>query len=456
MRAWGAMERESSDTSVGSRELGLEVSRYGSPIGVMGGGAILSRRGWMKGIARLFFALGVVPGRVLRAGDELSPELRLLKNIEQELVQGCLYPLTTEEVLAGGLRALSKELGPALSNCFPSEEPKDVASLVEAYQKALSAVMQTQMARDLKWTPVSLMEVAMAGFVRTLDPFSFYVDSASAQVMRESTDLEYASVGMETSWRNGRIFCFPFPSYGAERAGIDSGDELLEVDGWSVGGRSEWEVTRRLRGGGLGSKITLKVRRAGREEMTFTFARERIKRSASARILDFPKGVRVTSPRVDDLFFEAVSKAAESITARHTLCLDLRGNEGGDISNAVRVAELFLPKGTPICSAKTLEAKIVYASKNAKPFRPGKLLIFQDEQTASGAEVIIAALLGYAPLKCETRGVKTFGKGLLQNQIQVARGGILRFTSARIYGPAGEYWHDVGIAPNSKLSPDTE
>jgi carboxyl-terminal processing protease len=408
----------------------------------------------LSGLIRAAGLIGFTGVSRLFADDELSPELQLLKNIQHELVERCLYRLETDQILAGGLHALSKEVGPQFSDCFPKEDLHEVGALVEAYQKMFAAVLAHPSARDAGWSPASLVEKAMVAYVRTLDPFSSYIDSASAQVFHRTEDAEYASAGMETRWKDGRVFCHPYESFSAERAGVEQGDELLEVDGWLVSGHSVWEVTRRLRAGGPGSKISIKVLRGGSVEKLFAFTRERIEKNAAVQVSSFPKGVRIAGWRLNDSFYETVHRTVAAMTSKHTLCLDLRGNEGGDFGCAVRVAELFLPKGTPVCAKQTRAGRATLVSQNSRPARIGKLLVLQDEQTASGAEIIIAALLAHAPLKCETRGARTFGKGLLQTQIQVARGGVLQVTSARIYGPAGEYWHDVGIPPNSKLPPD--
>jgi len=93
-------------------------------------------------------------------------------------------------------------------------------------------------------------------------------------------------------------------------------------------------------------------------------------------------------------------------------------------------------------------------SRNKSPYSAKGMLILQNKFTASGAELIIAALQGHPGLRVETRGEKTFGKGLLQRQIQVVRGGILEITEAKMYGPRGEFWDGNGLEPSSKKAVD--
>jgi carboxyl-terminal processing protease len=148
-----------------------------------------------------------------------------------------------------------------------------------------------------------------------------------------------------------------------------------------------------------------------------------------------------------------------SIGPAKALTLDLRGCPGGPVNFAVAIASMFLPADTIVAKLETLAGTETLRSNNSAPYRPAKLSILQDRFTGSAAEVIIAALLGYSPIKAQSYGEKTYGKGVTQRVIKVSgknhngetvvEAGMLKITDSRIYGPNGEFWDGTGLPPSS-------
>ena len=163
-----------------------------------------------------------------------------------------------------------------------------------------------------------------------------------------------------------------------------------------------------------------------------------------------------------DISSRAVADLREqlrSIGPAKAITLDFRGCPGGPLNFAVAIASMFLPTDTVVGKLQTLSEEETLRSNNSAPYRPAKLSILQDRFTGSAAELIISALLGYPPLKAQSFGEKTYGKGVAQRVVKISgknqkgeivvQTGMLKITDSRIYGPNGEFWDGTGLPPSS-------
>jgi C-terminal processing protease CtpA/Prc len=174
-------------------------------------------------------------------------------------------------------------------------------------------------------------------------------------------------------------------------------------------------------------------------------------------------GVRIAIHQLSERGVNDLRSTLRSISPSKSVTLDLRGCSGGPTQFAVAVASMFLPSNTVIGKFETLSGTETLLSNNAAPFRPPKLNILQDRLTASGAELVIAALRSYPPLNAESYGERSYGKGVTQRVVKVSghnhvgetviEAGILTITDSRIYGPNGEFWDTDGLAPSRGANP---
>ncbi|MGB8166117.1 MAG: S41 family peptidase [Chthoniobacteraceae bacterium] len=374
--------------------------------------------------------------------EESDSAFRLFLNIKEDLVQNCIYRPSDVKIVTGALNGLARELDPEFAPYFPETLSSTFPAAFDEYQKALRKLVRTKAlgTRTLQ----DLVEQSLRAFCHTLDRYSDYDDHASSVREKALKKADYVGAGMTIERTAEGFGCFPFPGGPADLAGCISGDRLLEVDGKSVRGRNAADVGSMFPGA-EGSTVRVKVRHASdRKEEVLEIKRGPI--STSFISVEQGKGratVRLrwlTEATVKDLrTFLRAARPDEPLT------IDFRGCHGGELRAAVAVAEIFLPAGATICTIETRAGKEVFRSANATPFRAKPLIILQDKGTMSGAELVTVALVTSPEVRAESRGERSYGKGVTLSEVEVVGGGRLRYADGRIYGPHGEFWDGEGL-----------
>ena len=238
----------------------------------------------------------------------------------------------------------------------------------------------------------------------------------------------------------------------AEAAGLKFGDRIISVDGRTIGGLHSYEVREMLRGE-LGTEVAIRLERAGNSTQTdVTMTRGRVAHKTIAHTFMLDEGVGyidlsggfsyTTVTELDDALLRLRARGVKA------LVLDLRGNSGGIVDQAVAVAERFLPFGTKILSqqGRNPNEDRVWRSANRLPVTV-PLAVLVDGETVSAAEIVAGALQDND--RALIIGEKTFGKGLVQNIIELEDGSALALTAARYYTPTGRSiqrdYSDIGL-----------
>jgi carboxyl-terminal processing protease len=298
-----------------------------------------------------------------------------------------------------------------------------------------------------------LLYGAIDGMVRTLDPHSTFMDPRSYAALKQETDGEYGGVGLEIEVRgNDVLVVSPLDGTPAAHAGFQPGDRLVEIDGLAVGGKSESEVVRALMGP-PGSRCVIKVERDGWEEAReFPLVRDVIHVvSVEDRLYDRRFGyvkVKTFADRTDVYLKKALdSMRARSGGAIKGLVLDLRHNPGGLLDQAVKVADRFLLSGVIVTTkgrgGRHVEVEHAHA-RDTEPNYP--LVVLVDGGTASASEIVAGALQDHG--RAVVMGTQTFGKGSVQQVIELDDGSGLKLTTARYYTPSGRSIQERGISPD--------
>jgi len=357
-----------------------------------------------------------------------------------------------------GLRAQEAQQG--------KTEEDNGYSQISIFAKAIELIRQDYVDGS-KTSYHDLITAAMKGMLSSLDPHSQFMDPDDFRDMQEDTRSRFNGLGIEVSMKNGLpTVITAMEDTPAARAGILSGDQILKINGASTERMDLQDAINILRGP-AGRRVTLTLLRPSTKEIKeYTLDRAEIKvRSVKgARLLDeeltgpfrigYIRLIQFNEPTAEEL-----SKALDELQKEgmQALILDLRNNPGGLLTSAVDVCGQFLPPRSRVVSTQGRMASQQhdYATSGAKKDRPNfPMALLINEGSASGAEIVAGALkdLHRAILVGET----TFGKGSVQNVMQLPDGSAVRFTTAKYYTPSRQVIQGNGVAPNIRVAMTAE
>lgn len=305
-----------------------------------------------------------------------------------------------------------------------------------------------------------LTEAALHEMLRKVDPYTIYVPEEKDDELKRMTTGKYGGIGSTIMQRGDYVFISdPYKGLPAQLNDVRAGDKIISVDGKDCKGKTTAEVSNMLRGK-AGTVVRLELERQGeKKHLIREFERKEIKFPTvdySAMITD--KIGYISFQEFTENSAREFRTAVDELSRRGCkhLVIDLRGNGGGLISEALSIVSLFVPKGTEVVSTK---GKVDAASRTYKtttePLYPDMpLTVLVDRNSASASEITCGAL---QDLKRATLiGEKTFGKGLVQNIRPVVYNGHLKVTTARYYLPSGRCIQGTGIEPDIKVSDSTK
>ncbi|WP_434167171.1 S41 family peptidase [Peribacillus frigoritolerans] len=295
-----------------------------------------------------------------------------------------------------------------------------------------------------------LVDGAINGMIKSLDdPYSAYMDKKEASSFHESISSSFEGIGAEIQEQDGKIMVVsPIKGSPAEKSGVKPNDIILSVDGKSVEGLSSSEAVLKIRGE-KGTKVDLSISRAGESApIELTIKRDTIPiETVYAEMLDDGVAkIQVTS--FSEHTVQELKTALEEMSKKDMkgLVLDLRGNPGGLLDQAIEMASLFIPNGEVVLQVEDRSGeKLVEKSKNDGELKiPVVVLI--DDGSASASEIVAAAVSESADIPLI--GVKSFGKGTVQTAEDFKDGSNFKYTAAKWLTPEGNWIHKKGIKPD--------
>ncbi len=299
----------------------------------------------------------------------------------------------------------------------------------------------------------ALYEKAARGLVHQLnDPYSVLLSPKELSTFNAQTNGRYAGIGMEIAEVSGFIEVQRvFPHTPAEQGGVEEGDRIVAVDTASTRGWTTQKTSDALKGT-PGSKVSVKFSRPGVPELipiTFTRAVVKIPAVAYAIMLDGKVGY-IPLLQFNETAAEELQGSVERLTKEGArgIIVDLRGNPGGILDQALAVSNLFLKKGQELSSIRARNGGSQSYAATDDPIAPTlPLIVLTDGRSASASEIVAGALQDHD--RALVMGTTSFGKGLVQSVFPLDGGYALKMTTAKWYTPSGR-----SIQKERKLLPN--
>jgi len=360
------------------------------------------------------------------------------KSINRKFIIGAIVFVVLAAIL-GGTVGNARRLG-ALTSIGSTNNSYRVADDIERDYNEAVATITSNYSGEIDHEKAT--QAAIQGMLSTLDPHSAYFPYNEFKKLKEDQDSRFYGIGVTiVQHRDGVYVQSAVEGTPAAKLGLKYGDRILEVDGKDARDWTSEQVSKNVRGA-LGEPVTLKVERAGSEApLFFTLVRDAvplltIRNAYMIRPGTGYIGLTGGFQRSSDEELAAAMKRLEGQGMRQ-LVLDLRGNPGGLLDQAIEVASEFLPRGQVIVSVKgrtEYPQPYVYKSSGSEPTTLPLVLLI-NRNTASASEIVAGAIQDHG--RGLIVGETSFGKGLVQRIFQLPYNTGLTLTTARYYTPYG-------------------
>ncbi|MBE6336573.1 MAG: S41 family peptidase [Lentimicrobiaceae bacterium] len=303
--------------------------------------------------------------------------------------------------------------------------------------------------------PAELNETAINAMLKELDPYTVFIPESEIEDVRLLTMGEYGGIGSVIRYYDDNVHISePYENFPAHKAGLIPGDAIIEVNGVNTEKKSVDQVSELLRGQ-PGSQVVLKIKRNGEKDvLTKTLTREKIKidNIPYSAVLDNGIAYIVLNQFTKDAAKELREcfLKMKSENELKGLIIDLRGNGGGLLNEAVDIVNIFVPKNKLVVytKGKTPEQNRNYFTKNEPDDTQIPLVILVNESSASASEIVAGSIQDFD--RGVILGQRTFGKGLVQNILPMNYNTQMKVTVSKYYIPSKRCIQEIDYSKKSK------
>ncbi len=287
--------------------------------------------------------------------------------------------------------------------------------------------------------PAKLTDTAIKNMLNDLDPYTKFYDEQGVEDVKINSSGEYSGIGAQSNYYDGKLIIIElFKGYSADKAGIKVGDQIIKIDNILVEDYNGKQVSTLLKGS-PNTNIDLIIKRQGKL-LNFSVKREKIKVDPVPHFQLMEDGIGyIALDRFNDKATLSVKKAFIDMKSKgmNKLILDLRGNPGGLLNEAINTTNLFVPKNEVVVKTKAKVKKWseTYKTRNEPIDLEIPIVVLIDGNSASAAEIVAGSLQDLD--RAVIIGTRSFGKGLVQRYRNLTYGTKLKLTISKYYTPSG-------------------
>lgn len=389
---------------------------------------------WFAGVE------SVVPGN-----DTLQKNIKKYVQAQRRIIDNYVDKVDVTELYKNSVKGLVKNLSDSTANLedtpadttFEDLKIKNLGKSVDKFEQAYLYIANNYPDEDM----TERTEDALQSMFRGLDPHSVYIEPSLSDDIDDEFSGKFQGIGVQFNVIQDTITVITAIAGGPSDAlGIRSGDRIIKINDKSAIGFTNEDVRNTLRGP-KGSEVDVTIKRPNvKEPIEFTIVRDDIPLYSigAAYMMDEETGY-IKMDKFIQTTHEEFMEAMKDLQAKgmERLLLDLRGNPGGYLSQAVAITEEFFPRGTKIVSTKSRHTRFTsaYYSRRDGIFKDKPLMILVDEGSASASEIVSGAVQDHD--RGWIVGRRTFGKGLVQQQYELVDSSKIRVTISKYYTPSG-------------------
>lgn len=383
---------------------------------------------------------------VIQNEDDDQTNIKKYAQTQQRIIDNYVDPVDVTTLYKNSIRGLLSNFSDStaeLSNTpldttnFGNLQIDGLGESIQRFEKAYNYLAENYPDENL----TARTEDAIEKMFSSLDPHSIYIEPETSDAIEDEFAGKFQGVGIQFNIIQDTITVITAISGGpSDQLGIQSGDRIVEIEDSSAVGFSNEDVLKALRGP-KGTKVDVTIKRPHTSDLlNFTITRDDIPLYTvdTSYMLDNQTGY-IKINRFAATTHEEFMEAAEELEQQgmDRMVLDLRGNPGGYLGQAIAISEEFFPRGTKIVSTQSRHSRFTsaYNSRRNGEYKELPIIVLVNQGSASASEIVSGAIQDHD--RGLIVGQRTFGKGLVQQQYELADSSKIRVTISKYYTPSG-------------------